>query len=252
MKSFLWSLLARLISASVRLIRRRPGELSPEAWRAVRFSYSHYAEDLIVMHLFREKLARGEAGLYVDVGCFDPFLFSNTLLLHQYGWRGVNIDPNPDCIRRFNVARPSDLSICAAVAQNKQLMRYLEYPTGGTNRIVNSGETDLSNVAGEAPSRVTPITTVALTDLLSENLAAGETIDFLNIDCEGVDLGVLRGLDWEQWMPRVVAVEAYDDDSRKAVRAFLGERGYTSVAQAVLTLIFVRTEIHCSDLRVFA
>lgn len=252
MKKWFWKLLARLLSAGVRLIRRRPGELSPDAWRAVRFSYSHYAEDLIVLHLFREKLGRGEAGVYVDIGCFDPFLFSNTLLLHQHGWRGVNVDPNPECVRRFAAARPADRSVCAAVADEHRPMTYLEYPTGGTNRLVDPAETERTNVSGEAPTRVTPITTVTLTDLLAEHLGPGDGIDFLNVDCEGEDLAVFRGLDWGRWVPRVVAVEAYDDAARAAVKSYLGERGYTPVAQAVLTMIFVHTGSHRSDLRVFA
>jgi hypothetical protein len=96
------------------------------------------------------------------------------------------------------------------------------------------------------------MTTTTLTELLAAHLPAGAAVDFLNVDCEGVDLSVLQGLDWARWSPRVVAVEAYDDPSRQKMTEFVTARGYTLVAQAVLTLIFVRTPTRLSDLRPFA
>ncbi len=252
MKRLFWKALSRLLSAGAWLIRRQPSALTADAWRAVRFSYSHYAEDLIVLHLFRELVRRGGGGVYVDVGAFDPFLCSNTLLLHQHGWRGVNIDPNQESVRKFARARPADRNVCAAVADDERPMVYLEYPTGGTNRLVAAGEERLENVAGELPTRQTAVTTLTLTRLLELHLWPGSAVDFLNVDCEGEDLAVLRGLDWTRWSPRVLAVEAYDDDARREVTAFAAERGYTRVAQTVLTLIFVRTGDPVSDLRAFA
>lgn len=252
MKRLLWAVFARLLSAGAWLSRRQPSALSADAWRAVHFSYSHYGEDLIVLHLFRRLVRSDGGGVYVDVGAFDPFLFSNTLLLHQHGWRGVNIDPNPECVRKFARARPADRNVCAAVADAARPMVYLEYPTGGTNRLVAAGEERLANVAGEEPTRRTPVTTATLTRLLEDHLWPGAVVDFLNVDCEGEDLAVLRGFDWERWPPRVLAVEAYDDDARREVTAFAADRGYTRVAQTVLTLIFVRTGDPVSDLRVFA
>ena len=116
MKRFVWAVLARFLSWGARAIRRQPSRLGPDEWRAVRFSYSHYAEDLIVLHLFRDKVRRGEPGVYVDVGAFDPVLFSNTLLLHQHGWRGVNVDPNEAQIEKFRRFRPADANLHAIVS----------------------------------------------------------------------------------------------------------------------------------------
>lgn len=251
-KQLFWAALALFLSAGTRLIRRQPSNFSAQAWRASRFSFSHYAEDLIIIHLLRDKLAKGERGVYVDVGAFDPFLFSNTFLLHQHGWRGLNIDPNEAQIDKFRAERPEDVNLVAVVSDGNRLVRYLQYPTGGTNRLVDFGEAPLENVAGERPTRVIPMTTTTLTEVLSLHLPRGTEIDFLNIDCEGEDLAVLRGLDWNHWAPGVLAVEAYDDMARSEITAFVRERGYYPVAQALLTLIFVRTEAPVADLRVFA
>jgi FkbM family methyltransferase len=251
-KKLFWMVLTYFLSAGTRLIRRKPSNLSPQAWRACRFSFSHYAEDLIVIQLLREKLSKGQHGIYVDVGAFDPILFSNTFLLHLHGWRGLNIDPNEDQINKFRAERPEDVNLVAVVSDGHRLVRYLQYPTGGTNRLVDLGDVPLENVAGEKPNRVIPMTTTTLTEVLSLHLPQGTQIDFLNIDCEGEDFAVLRGLDWDRWAPSVLAVEAYDDKARSEITAFVRERGYSPVAQALLTLIFVRTEELVTDLRIFA
>src|SRR5256885_155804 len=54
-------------------------------------AYAHWGEDLVVSFLLDNK----RDGFYVDVGCYHPTLFSNTKLLFDAGWRGINIDPNP-------------------------------------------------------------------------------------------------------------------------------------------------------------
>src|SRR6266849_5238427 len=70
-------------------------------------AYAHWGEDLVVSYLLDEK----RDGFYVDVGCYHPTLFSNTKLLFDAGWRGVNIDPNPFMIEQYRAARPGDVNV---------------------------------------------------------------------------------------------------------------------------------------------
>ena len=79
-------------------------------------------------------------GRFIDVGAFHPFKLSNTMLLSQLGWRGINIDCDPVKIARFERLRPRDQNICAAVADVPRDMIYLEYPLGFTDRIADPDE----------------------------------------------------------------------------------------------------------------
>ncbi len=54
-------------------------------------NYSQTGEDAIIRTLLHET----QPGIYVDVGCHHPIRYSNTLSLYLHGWRGVNIDANP-------------------------------------------------------------------------------------------------------------------------------------------------------------
>ena len=47
-----------------------------------------HGEDLVVEKYFKNITN----GFYVDLGCFHPILYNNTMLLYQKGWRGINID----------------------------------------------------------------------------------------------------------------------------------------------------------------
>ena len=51
-------------------------------------SYSQWGEDHFIQNFFKNK----DTGVYLDVGCFHPFKYSNTCLLYNKGWKGINID----------------------------------------------------------------------------------------------------------------------------------------------------------------
>src|SRR5437660_1408476 len=78
----------------------------------VNLAYSQDGEDMVLRRLFEGR----RAGFYVDVGAHHPFRFSNTCYFHRRGWRGINIDPNPQAIKEFDRDRPSDTNICVGVA----------------------------------------------------------------------------------------------------------------------------------------
>jgi FkbM family methyltransferase len=241
LKKICWWAVAGMLSALASLIRRQPSCQPAAGWRVVQFSYALFGEDIVVLYLLRNRI-HGERGVYVDVGAFDPVLHSNTYLLYLYGWRGINIDASPARISRFLDQRPDDKNVIAVVSDRVREVLYLEYPTEGTNRVVTTDDRNWANGLAELPRKVTPRMTETLTELLSSHLPDLPGIDFLNIDCEGLDLSVLRGLDWARWVPRVIAVEANTLGDKDGIVAFLCEQGYVLVSRHLVTLIF----LHCS------
>ena len=80
-----------------------------------RKQYSQWGEDFFINSFFKNN----NNGIYLDIGCFHPYMYSNTCLLHKKGWSGVNIDINPTSIDLFNIIRPNDINICAAISEKK-------------------------------------------------------------------------------------------------------------------------------------
>ena len=52
--------------------------------------------------ILRTILSPFERGFYIDVGAHDPVRFSNTFYFYRNGWSGINIDPLPGCMKKFN------------------------------------------------------------------------------------------------------------------------------------------------------
>lgn len=235
-----WSLLAAGLGWAATRIRRRPSGGGADAWRAVHLSFSHFGEDLVVLRLLTDGPPTAR-GCFVDVGAFDPILHSNTFLLYQHGWRGLNVDASPARVARFATARPGDTNVVAVVADSPREVQFVEYPTSGTSRLVEIDETPGANPLGELPVTVTPGRTRTLTDLLAEYNPL--SVDFLNIDCEGAELAVLRGLNWERWPPKVIAVEANTPADRDSLTEYLTPLGYTLAAVHVVTLVFIHPSV---------
>ena len=54
--------------------------------------------------------------MYVDVGCYHPIELSNTALLYNKGWNGINIDISEYSIELFNFLKPDDINLNLAVS----------------------------------------------------------------------------------------------------------------------------------------
>ena len=209
-----------------------------EELRAMRVSYSQFGEDLVVRTHFADNFDNS-IGRFIDVGAFHPFKYSNTMLLSQLGWRGINVDCDPVKIARFEKLRPQDQNICAAVAEKPRDMVYLEYSAKGpTNRIADPGEKELLSGIGEKPLKATPIRMTTLTHIIEQSVFRGQHFHYLNVDCEGQDLSVLKGLDFSRYSPELISVEAFTKAARPELTAFLGGLGYELTDMVHLTLFF--------------
>jgi hypothetical protein len=234
--------LARILKKLKNLPRGRQSMSSPlEELRAMRVSYSQFGEDLVVRTHFGENFDNC-IGRFIDVGAFHPFKLSNTMLLSQLGWRGINIDCDQAKISRFEKLRPQDQNICAAVGEVPRDMVYLEYPKGFTNRIVDSGEKNLLSVCSqdgtEKPLKATPIRVTTLTHIIEQSAFRGQHFHYLNVDCEGQDLSVLKGLDFSRYSPDLITVEAFTKTAQAELTAFLECCGYQLADIVRLTLFF--------------
>ena len=204
----------------------------------MRLSYSQFGEDLVVRSHFAD--FDNSIGRFIDVGAFHPFIFSNTMLLSQLGWRGINIDCDPVKIARFEKLRPKDVNICTAVADAPRQMFYLEYPKGVTDRTADSEQNPLS-VCGETPTKVSRVRATTLTHVIEQSVFRGQHFHYLNVDCEGQDSSVLKGLDFSRYSPDLITVEALTKIAQAELTALLEPHGYELTDIVRLTLFFKKS-----------
>lgn len=79
--------------------------------------FGQWAEDVLVRRLFPGKKT---SGIYLDIGAYPPFKYSNTAYFWLKGWHGVNVDANPKTIALFNKIRKNDINLCAAVITEEE------------------------------------------------------------------------------------------------------------------------------------
>jgi FkbM family methyltransferase len=201
-------------------------------------SYSVEGEDLIVHRIVRGK----SPGFYVDVGAHHPRRFSNTHRFYRDGWRGINVEPNPAAMKAFRTARNRDINLQYGVASQPARLTYYQFDESALNTFDRSLAE--SRVA-DTPYRLTGTIEVPverLDRLLEEHLPAGQEIDFLSVDVEGLDLQVLQSNDWQRYRPTCVLVESLDtaieDDMRGEIFLYMRQQGYELLAKTFNTLIF--------------
>ena len=172
--------------------------------RYVKKSYSAGGIDLIINYYFKNK----KKGIYLDVGANHPFKDNNTYKLYQKGWQGINIDLDSQAIDIFNYLRPNDENICAAVSEivtEKDL--YFHH-----NR---SQIKTLEKRVGYRAKEIKKIKTTTLNQILEHSKFKNLEIDFLSIDVEGHELEVIKGLNFEKFLPKIIVIEHQDQEMKK-------------------------------------
>jgi len=214
---------------------------NPEA----HISFSQFGEDLVLLAFLRNR-KRLDRGFYIDVGAFHPFRYSNTALLHLfYGWRGVNIDANPEAIRSFATNRPGDINIEAAVSDMETEAEYVMFDRGAINSLdpaMIERQLSAPNTPFKVADRVT-VRTQRLDHILEGIPTLPGKIDLLSVDCEGLDHRVLISNDWDRYRPFIILVECHGFDLRRPMNnasySLLTEKGYRLISHVFVTSIYI-------------
>lgn len=212
---------------------RHPGML-----RYVRDCYSQEGEDMILSRL----LGNQRRGFYVDVGAHHPYRFSNTFHYYLRGWRGINIEPNPELLERFSRLRNRDINLTCGISDVAGELPYYQFNEPALNTFDEglARRREAGSSYRIVDTRIVEV--LRLEDVLSRHLPPGTSIDFMTIDVEGLDLRVLQSNDWTKFRPRYVLVEALREDLESVLRTGIHKLmkglGYALVAKTVNTCFY--------------
>ena len=197
-------------------------------------SYAMNNEDIVILNYFKDR----KNGFYVDVGCYHPIHRNNTHLLHMQNWSGVNIDTSQFSIDLFNFMRPKDLNYnCAISDKNKNIKLFYQKELSQLSTI-EKGQAE-SVFQGEIKEK--EIEAFTLDEILSRDKYKDSKIDLLDIDVEGADLKVLRGLSFDKFKPELVCVEIHAKEIEKSdIYNFLIDKNYKLLWSGVFSHIFKR------------
>ena len=206
-------------------------------------SFISYAQNFEDVMLWRA-LKHIEQGFFIDVGAAWADEHSVTKAFYENGWRGINIEPNPEFHEQLEASRPRDVNLKVAVGDAKGVM--------AMNFLANTGLSTLDDaIAGQhqaagwdASRREVEVKTLAA--IWQQHVPDGQPVHFLKVDVEGFEEAVLRGNEWARYRPWVVVVEATlpmsQVDSYTVWEPILLESGYQFAYADGLNRFYVAQE----------
>jgi len=215
--------------------------------------FGQWGEDVAIHKLFDRKYTDGR---YLDIGAFHPFKHSNTAYFWLKGWRGVNVDADAKAVALFEKIRRADTNIHAAIVSESFYAEHADDEgrvrlftpgpdsAGGQASPIATCDVETAHARGFSEEHVSHVPAYTMTGLL-DRLEDIASIDYVNIDVEGLDADVLAEIDWSRLSPRVVSVEDYATAVPGAIESSIGRlmthAGYVLVARVGPTSIFQTT-----------
>lgn len=208
------------------MTRDAPGPDAPADADLPPFRAQH-GEDRILFDRFGGK----RAGYYVEVGAYNGVDLSNTEFFERIGWDGVLVEPHPVLASACRRDRPrAVVSECAAVGPGSPPTVRLEVSDGAElYSSLDMGPEQHRHILRETGAlaiRSVEVPALTLDAILEAAGAPVGRVDFLTVDVEGHELGVLRGFDIARWRPRVVILERNGAAPPVEIVGYMSKNGY--------------------------
>jgi len=169
--------------------------------------YSQYGEEVVIDSFFNKK----KNGFCVDVGAANGIRYSNSrYLIEELNWSAVLIEPHPtffDELKELykNTDTVSLLNIAAHSKTGK--LPFYVYGRDEHAQVSTLSESFKERVINIHGNKYEDEPTIVNVESLKNILKDLPFVDFLSIDCEGVDMEVIKSNDWEMYRPDLVCVE---------------------------------------------
>ena len=193
-------------------------------------------EDIAILNYFKNR----KNGFYVDVGCYHPIHRNNTYLLHRQNWSGINIDTSQFSIDLFNYMRPKDLNYnCAISNKNENIKLFYQKELSQ----LSTTEKEQAESVFQGNIKEKEIQAFTLDEILNRDRYKNSKIDFLDIDVEGADLKVLKGLSFDKFKPELICVEIHEKEVELSeIYKFLVNKKYELIWSGIFSHIFKRLQ----------
>jgi len=209
--------------------------------------YSQNGEDYILWKLFDFK----KTGFFIDVGAFDGMHLSNTLSFEHQGWNGICVEANKKYFKFCNERRKNSICLNFACIDNPQqkTVQFYSEELGLLSSTIHSKahEKDIKNRYNKRGLKFegikkTRVNATTINNILKEYKSEiSNGIDFISIDVEGNELLVLRGFDIQKYSPRVILIEANNDEAYRELNNYIvNVNGYFFARRLNENLFFTR------------
>jgi len=209
--------------------------------------YSQCGEDLIASMLFKHM--KIDKPTYIDIGAYRPVQSNNTYLFYLAGGHGVLVEPNVDLTAELKRERPRDVTLPVGIgfSDKEELMDYYRMEIAEWNTFdAEEAKRRVERTGGGVKILETvKVPLLPLNKVIAEHFG-GKAPDFLSVDVEGLDLAILKSLDFEKYRPKIICAEALVVLTSKMepdVGEFLKTKGYAMRGMTFPNQIFVDEKV---------
>ena len=208
-------------------------------------SYAQAGEDRILSYLF------GTMGVvqpsYLDIGANLPKTGSNTFLFYERGSEGVCVEADPALFENLSKVRTRDRCINAGITfDDRKEADFYVFSVPALNTL-SKEEAEFRERTGSCRvEKIIRIPLKTINEVIEENF--DRTPDLLSLDIEGIDLEVLKSLDFERHRPLAMCVETITFSENRTeekiveILDFVTSKGYFIYADTHINTIFVDEE----------
>jgi FkbM family methyltransferase len=211
-----------------------------------RYYYSQNGEELLLQSFGRYE--KDYKGFYVDIGAYHPIIYSNTQYFYEQGWKGINIDARPGSMKIFNRIRKRDINLEIGISDKRGELEYYSFKKSDDMNGFDSVLSKERMSRGDEIQEIVKMDVFTINEILKKYLPENQEIDFITIDIEGLELQIIKTLDFEKYSPRFFLIEDYfvEEDfmeyKNTDLYLFLRKMGYIVIGKTIWTILFRKIE----------
>ncbi len=218
-------------------------------------SFAQAGEDRVLRFLFSSMGLKQIS--YLEIGTNNPVDINNTYLFYLGGSSGVCIEPNPTLVEKIKSCRPKDICLNVGIgggAENAILDFYIFDDADSEKGLSTFSKKDAEHVERTTHIKIAEIKKIPVVPVseILETHFKHKAPDLISLDVEGLDLDILKGIDFSKYRPVAICVETvnFTLDHKKVKNTgiinFMESQGYFVYADTGINSIFADKSLFAS------
>lgn len=220
--------------------------------------YAQQGEDAIINTILYKKNIKNP--YYLDIGANRPKHCSNTYSWYFQGANGVLVEPNPILAKKLKKYRNHDIvlayGVCAdsengTIADLYVFSKYDALSTFSKKDVDYWKNIGMKKIGKISHDKIIKVQLLPINEILSNYCK--KLPDILSLDIEGLDLDILKSLDFERFPIPICCVETllYGENQKESKNMnlinFMLCKGYIVYADTFVNTIFIKKDWYEKD-----
>jgi len=211
-------------------------------------SFSQSGEDQVIRFLFFSCL-QNETPTYLDIGTNHPFICNNTFYFYNRGSKGVCVEPDERFDKLIRKHRSRDIFLPIGVGTSSSAdSSFFIFPSpySGWNTFSRAEAEKRQLESGIKFECVEKMPLMGINEIIAKYFDPYPNL--ISIDVEGLDLEILKSMNFDAYRPEVICVESIDfsvtNQGKKIneIAEFVTSKGYFVFADTHVNTIFCRKD----------